>query len=254
MKANKDKIIVLMYHDVYAINPSESGIDSPDCSTYKIQKDIFESHLRAIKHLIDSKIIPRNNIHFTFDDGGVSFYTIIMPLLEKYGFIGKFFIASSFIDSKGFLSKEMIVEMSQRGHIIGAHSHSHRQRMHTLPLEEIITDWQLSLNILNKIISGNIKSASLPNGYKSTNIVNSIIQNGITEIYTSNPTDTPQKHDNYIEFGRYAIRNGMTDKDIIELITNSALRRRLYLKFKVLSLVKKIFGSYYLKLREKLLK
>ena len=45
----------------------------------------------------------------------------------------------------------------------------------------------------------------------------------------------------------------MTSDDVVALIKNNGLRRKMRLKFKLLGIVKTVLGDTYLKLREKVL-
>ena len=246
-------LITLMYHDVYIDNPNESGIATADCATYKISNNTFEEHLKAIRKLINEGSVQENQIRITFDDGGDSFFKIIMPLLDKYGFKGYFFIATGFVGQKGFLTERMIKELHANGHIIGAHSHSHQQRMHTLSSEILMEDWKISIKSLSDIIGQPVTNVSLPNGYQSKGIMSAVLNNGAKDIYTSNPLDEIKHTDKYNEYGRYAIRNNMKADDVVALIMNHGLRKKMRLKFKLLGVVKIVLGDTYLKLREKVL-
>lgn len=80
-------------------------------------------------------------VAFTFDDGYEECYTVIAPLLEKYGVNGAFFLNANYIDSDGIyqadfnkrvkieskrpLSWDQVLEMHHRGHVIGAHTLDH---------------------------------------------------------------------------------------------------------------------------------
>lgn len=247
------RLITLMYHDVYIDNPNESGIATSDCATYKISNITFEEHLKAIRNLINERAIQDNQVRISFDDCGDSFFKIIMPLLDKYGFKGYFFIATGFIGQKGFLTESMIKGLHANGHIVGAHSHSHLQRMHTLSDEILMEDWGRCMKYLSEIIGQPVAEVSLPNGYQSKGIMSAVLNNGAKEIYTSNPLDVIKHTDKYNEYGRYAIRNYMTADDVVALIMNHGLRRRMRLKFKLLGIVKYLLGDTYLKLREKVL-
>ena len=74
--------IVLMYHCVYANDSKESGFQSFGANVYKLSSIQFEKQVKAIREAypIDCPVV------FTFDDGGVSFYSVIAPILEKYHF------------------------------------------------------------------------------------------------------------------------------------------------------------------------
>ena len=63
------KPIVLMYHDVYEANTAESGFDTPGARHYKICKDTFIGHIKAITQFCEAEGRSKDDIILTFDDG-----------------------------------------------------------------------------------------------------------------------------------------------------------------------------------------
>ena len=109
------RVCTLMYHDVYQHGKTESGININSAQSYKIRASLFEKHIKAIREYVDAHHIKPSSIRLSFDDGGVSFLTVIAPILEKYGFKGYFFIATGFLNTEGFLNDEQVVEMCHQG-------------------------------------------------------------------------------------------------------------------------------------------
>jgi peptidoglycan/xylan/chitin deacetylase (PgdA/CDA1 family) len=112
-------------------------------------------------HLIINKKFPKKEslIALTFDDGFEECYTIIGPLLEKYNCNAAFFINANFIESiegtqnkitdrinvytKRPMTWNQILDLHNRGHIIGSHTLDH-VNMEELYPEEV--DYQLIEN------------------------------------------------------------------------------------------------------------
>ena len=130
------KQIVLMYHDVYQYNPNESGFAS---DLYKLDVHNFEEQVKALANLRDNKMSSLR-ILLTFDDGGSSFSHLIMSILDKYGFKGYFFISTNYIGQKGFLNHDEIIDLYNKGHYIGSHSH----------LEILLLTGVLTLTLIQK--------------------------------------------------------------------------------------------------------
>ena len=97
VRITKMRKIVLMYHDVYSDSETESGFQFPTSFPYKISAEKFESHVKLAHTYCKQNNLSLDSVEFTFDDGGVSFYTVIAPILEKYGFKGVFFILMTII-------------------------------------------------------------------------------------------------------------------------------------------------------------
>jgi len=159
------KLVFLMYHDVFDSSFSESGFQNVSAIKYKISRHSFEEQIKEIATYCNSRSISSNDVFFTFDDGGKSFFTFIGPILEKFGFRGYFFISTMFIGQPGFLTDQEIVELDRRGHFIGVHSHSHPPNISSLGFDQIKYEWQQSLLILNKILNKNVRYASIPGGF-----------------------------------------------------------------------------------------
>jgi peptidoglycan/xylan/chitin deacetylase (PgdA/CDA1 family) len=64
-------------------------------------------------------------ISFNFDDGFISAYDIAFPMLEKASINFTDYIITSYFNTKGYMSKEQVLDLQARGHEIGAHTRTH---------------------------------------------------------------------------------------------------------------------------------
>lgn len=239
------KRIVLMYHDVYRQTDTASGFNTPSASFYKVSAEKFEEQVRFIHHYCQQNNLPLNHIEFTFDDGGESFYSIIAPILEKYGYKGVFFVSTKYIDSPCFLTKAQINELCLRGHVIASHSHSHPKNMSKLSMDELMDEWGKSIQTLENITQVRIEVASIPSGFSSRNVFKSASQSDIKVLYTSVPTTKSIYRCNITTIGRYAVHSDTTLNDISRLISNSSYRNLILIKYRLLWIVKKCLGGNY---------
>lgn len=240
------KSICLMYHDV----GKESGFQQSTAFKYKLSPEEFEKQISSIKDYLMLKKIPSSHITFTFDDGGVSFYTIIAPILEKYGFKGIFYISTSFIGTEGFLNRDQIKELYERGHIIGNHSHSHPPIMSSLNRKELSQEWRFAQNILKEILGFFPEYASLPGGSYSKTILGELNQIGIKHLDTSIPTTKILNYKGTSVRGRYVITEGTKIKQIFNILSHSTIRKKMYMRYKIMGIMKKILGKKYNKVRK----
>lgn len=240
--------IVLMYHDVYEVSSAESGFDTPGARHYKIDKTTFVEHVKAITQYCEANGLRKENIVFTFDDGGVSFYTIIAPILEEYGWRGVFFISTQYVGIEGFMTSSQIADLHQRGHIIGSHSHHHRV-LTEFSLEEVKMEIGQSVSILSEMLGERISTISIPNGCYSNEILDLVVDEGLTTIYTSKPTTKEQTYKRANLIGRYAISYNTTATDVMHIIKQPSLRARMEMKYNILQLLKRVLGSNYSKLK-----
>lgn len=251
---SEKKICTLMYHDVYDKSIKESGFNFESNYPYKLDKTAFEDQVKTFSAYINKNGIDKDYLRLSFDDGGVSFYTQIMPILEKYGFKGYFFIATSFIGQDGFLTEQMIKEMHNRGHIIGGHSHTHRQRMHTFSYDELKADWKNCIETLDGIIGEHISVVSLPNGFESKKIYEVLQSLGVKDIYTSEPFEKTRFFSDMNVYGRYGIRDSMTVNDVLAITFDKKTKCKIRIKKECLNFLKKVMGNSYITIREKVFK
>ena len=128
---------ILMYHYI-SVPPSSSDRLRVGLS---VPPDLFESQMKLLidngfhtislfdlyEHLAIGKPLPDKPIILTFDDGYVDNYTNAFPILKKYGMTATFFVLTGPPDAgdPGYLTWDMIKEMSDAGLDIQLHSRAH---------------------------------------------------------------------------------------------------------------------------------
>lgn len=237
------KQINLMYHDIYRYADSESGFS--DAYSYKMDVLNFKKQIRLIAHYNTSK--KDLNLKLTFDDGGVCFYSIIAPILEEYHLQGHFMITTDYIGSPGFLSSDQIRELAARGHIIGSHSHSHPDDMTKITECEMKKEWQQSIQILSDILNTRVTEASVPNGRFSSKMLDTLVECGITDIYTSIPSCHSSVYSTANLNGRYVV-NMKNAESLESIFNNSFTRMWLLWRYYILKLAKLLLGRNYHKI------
>lgn len=240
--------IILMYHDVYDTHISESGFQNATAIPYKISAEVFEAHVQHICQLWKNL---SKEVVFSFDDGGISFLKTIAPILEKYGFRGLFFVSTAYIGKPGFLNEDDIRQLEKRGHTIGSHSHSHPERMSSLTAQQLSEEWEMSQTYLSRILSHKVRHASIPNGYASDTVYQSMSSAGYVEIYDSRPVShVRRKAGVYTLYGRYAIKSSFDINEVLAIVSNPLKRFLLATRFQILAVLKKCLGRFYLKIRK----
>lgn len=240
-----------MYHDVCRDSLTESGFQRERDFPYKIKLDVFESHVKAVCDYCNKNQLSKNQIQFTFDDGGKSFYTIIAPLLEQYGFKGIFFISTKYIGSNAFLDEHEIIDLDSRGHIIGSHAHTH-EHLYKLSQGEINEEWKKSSDILCELLHKKIEYASIPNGDISESVLNGLCSNGFKYIYNSEPTTRIKQKGQLLIYGRYVIQSSDDKNKILKLLDSKYYRGQLYVRRLIIRCVKSILGEKYIAIKTKL--
>lgn len=243
--------VVLMYHDVYEHDTNESGFLRERDLPYKISATQFEQQVKAIEEYCCKKGLEKGAVVFTFDDGGGSFYKVIAPILEKYGYKGLFFVSTKYIGTETFLTKDEIVDLYKRGHIIGSHAHTH-EHLYTLTDAQVKEEWERSVEILNDIIGAPIQYASIPNGDMSKRVLEAIYNNGVRYVYTSEPTTKVKKYKDLDVIGRYVVLKDSSTDYVLSIVSSKKKRFVLSCKRAVIKLIKMALGGYYVKLKNRL--
>lgn len=259
------KALVLMYHDVITNgNFDESGFLGVGADRYKYTIKEFELHLKTISNSIKTNPITAFNLleskfktppyMITFDDGGISSFTIIADMLDKLNWKGHFFISTDYINSKGFMNESQIIELHKRGHIIGAHSCSHPKNISLLSDEEMIREWRGSIDKLSSILNKPIEIASIPGGYYSKKVAKTAAECGIKILMTSEPQRKIRQVNDMIIIGRYTMYNYKQPEfaqNVVENKFKPLMKEYLYWNAKKVG--KKILGESFSKVREKIL-
>ena len=82
--------------------------------------------LDALRAAIDRRApLPGRRVVLTFDDGYEDNYTVVFPLLRRYGFIGTFFVVTSTIGTRDHLTAPQLREMAEAGMEIESHGVHH---------------------------------------------------------------------------------------------------------------------------------
>lgn len=251
----KARVATLLYHEV-TNDPSATGLQRKSALPYKHGISEFEENLSEIAKSSTRPSLV-NNIDFnvskkhlllTFDDGGRSAMNIA-DAIEKRGWKGHFFITTSMIGTNTFLSKKEIYELHQRGHIIGSHSHNHPDIFYSLTYDEMINEWQLSIDILTDIIQENVGCASVPGGDMNLNTQLSAQEVGLYFLFTSEPTLVPWKLDNIICLGRVCPKKGTALKKVSDFANHRGFLRELAVR-KIKNQIKKIYYPVRKAIRE----
>jgi len=126
------KFPVLLYHEFYEKKPAKKLyglISTPE----KFEKDIlsiigegytFVSIDRVIDYKNGVKGLPEKCVVLTFDDGYMSNYTYIYPILKKYNIPATIFIIGDMVGAPNHFDWETAKEMNDEG-LVKIHSHGH---------------------------------------------------------------------------------------------------------------------------------
>ncbi len=247
-------IRTLMYHDIAPREQRDAvGFPGPLAGRYKLEPDTFAAHLAAvaatgleIRPLDAGESAPQ--VTLTFDDGGAS-ALLAAEALERRGWRGQFFITTGRIGTPGFLSVNELHELARRGHIIGAHSHTHPTYMGRLTRDELNREWRSSRAVLADILGAPPRTASVPGGYLSREVIGAAAAAGYELLFTSEPTARVQRQP-ILVYGRYTIWDTTPARTAAAYARGERLAcGRLWLEWNAKKLAKSVSPAAYQMLR-----
>lgn len=131
------EVPILMYHYVEDLPPRADSIRRD----LTVHPEDFERQLQYLDragyhtisltdlylHLTEGRPLPERPIVLTFDDGYRDAYTVVFPLLQKYGFSGTFFVLATpaHFENPNHLTWAMMAEMADAGMEIEGHGRDH---------------------------------------------------------------------------------------------------------------------------------
>lgn len=232
------QLVSLLFHDVFVSDPRESGFNSPAAARYKLSVAEFDEQLAGVTEI--------NNVRLTFDDGGVSFYTVVADRLEARELYAYCFVTTDFIGRPGFLTAAQIRELDARGHVIGAHSASHPTRFSALSSEEMLREWIVSRRRLEDVLGHAVTTASVPGGYFSRQVAETAARAGLFLLFNSEPVRLAREIDGCAIAGRFTIRSG-APADLAGRLVQGApwARSKEWAVWNAKGLVKPLLGSSY---------
>lgn len=247
--------VALIYHDVVAPADTESvGFSGRLAARYKLSSDRFIAHLDAIASagvpvglVAEAGTLPLAAL--TFDDGGASALGVA-DALERRGWRGHFFVTTDLIGTPGFVRDEEVVELARRGHVVGSHSHTHPTYMGKLPRRVIDEEWRRSSDVLGELLGDRPRTASVPGGFLSGDVVAGAEAAGFDVLFTSEPRVRPLQHGGLTVLGRYTVWATTPPARAAAYVRGSrAARARLVLEWKVKGAGKRLSPRVYQVLR-----
>lgn len=202
INSNNTNINILLYHQIGDAPESETNLDC-FCSSkeFYLQMDFLKnsdykviSLNEAIDIIFKTKIIDKNYVVLTFDDGCEKFYDITFPVLDKFKFPSTIYPIASFLGKHPIingneysglkiLSKSMLLELSQLGVEIGAHTMNH-VKLTQVDNETAFNEVKKSKDTIEQVIGNKINSFSFPHGDFNKDVIEIVSQTGFNNALT----------------------------------------------------------------------
>ena len=132
IQADEHHFLVLNYHDIAKAGTAKASLNSMDVSVEHFEEHLFwlkknGYKIVSVQNVLDAaagkNAIPDKSVLLTFDDGYLSFYTRVFPILKKYHYPATLAIIGSWIDGidkpdedgKQLLNWDQVREMVKSG-------------------------------------------------------------------------------------------------------------------------------------------
>lgn len=212
-----------MYHEV-TDQPGTTGFQRPAARAYQLTRRAFDLHLDAIATGVTAAALVTavdftragRYLLLTFDDGGKSALAA-SEALSRRGWKGHFFIVTSLIGGRTFLSANEIREIAAAGHLIGSHSHTHPDIFRDLSIEAMREEWRVSRDVLTQLLGVPCIAGSVPGGDISPLALQSAADAGFAYCFTSEPWVRPRRVGDCWILGRFAPKAGTSPAHIRRL-------------------------------------
>jgi peptidoglycan/xylan/chitin deacetylase (PgdA/CDA1 family) len=126
------KAPILMYHYVRTVDRTKDNLGyglSVTPEDFAAQMAwLSENGFQTVKlnDYCTGSVTVAKPIILTFDDGYEDMYTNALPILQKYNFIGTFFIVNNFTGRNNYLTQDQINLMQSAGMELGSHTLDHK--------------------------------------------------------------------------------------------------------------------------------
>jgi peptidoglycan/xylan/chitin deacetylase (PgdA/CDA1 family) len=163
--------MILAYHE---IAPGEQPY------LYSATCEQFESHIRfASEH--------KAAVQITFDDGHASQHRHALPIMDRWGCRGLFFITGSWVDVRPtHMTASQLRDLTAHGHEIQSHGWSHRF-LTTLSDGELADDLSRSKQYLENIVTSAVDAISMPGGRCNNRVLRACAAAGYKRVFVSHP-------------------------------------------------------------------
>lgn len=183
---------ILMYHRIASFY-AESPLLCVSPPGFKKQMDFISRRgykVISLEELVEAiserKVIPRNTVVITFDDGTADIYQNALAVLKQYGFPATIFMVSGYIGKEKFLSLAQLKEMQNYGIDIASHTQTHVYLPDISDEQELWNEIFGSKQELESKTGRDITLFSYPIGGYNTNVIDFVKMAGYKGACTTN--------------------------------------------------------------------
>lgn len=192
-----NSIPILAYHDVLE-NPLEEtdmSIENFEAQMAYLAKHHYQTlSLDEFYDWKNGKDIKGKKVVLTFDDGKESFYTTVMPILEKYQLKATVFVIQSAINVPGYLTEEQVLDLKNKD-FINVESHSYHLHGEDAAKSN---NYEVYYQDMKQNKENGYNYYAYPFGISNENYVSALKDNGYKLAFLFSPSKwTNKKQENY---------------------------------------------------------
>jgi glycosyltransferase involved in cell wall biosynthesis len=188
--------MILAYHEIVPDDASYS---------YSVTCDDFAHHLALVNEQRGT-----TQTQVTLDDGHISQYTHGLPLLERFGVKGVFYVTAGWTGTQPeYMNVSQLREIVSLGHAVQAHGWSHKMMTHCSP-SELYEELHRSKDVLEDRLGVAIRALSIPHGRWNDQVLEACASAGYQEVYISDPRVGPVDRLGVRLVGRLMVTRGMS--------------------------------------------
>lgn len=242
------KVFTLLLHEILFNGIDDSGFQRKGAARYKHDNEVFYKYLEVI-HQANKEVnsdfmnIKNDAIYITFDDGGISNLRAA-EILDEFSYKAIFFITTNYINREYFVSENDIRHLRQRGHYLGAHSHTHPNIFRNLSYRRMLLEWKQSKSILENILDEEVLHCSIPGGDSNDKVYESAVESGFKYIFDSEPVLQIRSYGQAVILGRYCPKKNVHPKRIGRWLNEDGLWR-IQLERSIMNYLKLLLKPIY---------
>ncbi len=232
-----NKLPILSYHGIEANEDQYSWLEPEKVYVFSLQafekqlaklsEDGFKTlSLSELEEWLEGKDLCEKPVMLTFDDGHISHFEHVAPLLKKKNFKAVFFVPVTLIEQAQHVSWSQLKEMVQEGFEIGSHGFRHIP-LSNLTHHELWKELQKSKTALEDKLGIPIKSFSVPRGFYQLRIREFAMELGYRFVFTSR-FDVNFKGQDPWRLNRIALKNNASFGNFCQFIQGDLGYKRIF--------------------------
>ena len=221
------RVIALTFHDV--VDESNESSSKGD-AFYRVTVDELEQLLSQLRRLgyqtISSREfrawqqgvgkLPERSVVLTFDDGYVSHFELVVPLLLRYKFSGIFFVPVELVGRPGYMNWEQLRKLVFLGMEVGSHGMAH-QALTSLSPKQLDNELATSKRILEQRLGLPVRAIAAPGGFWNHAVAEAVKHAGYEAAWVST-VGTNGKETNSLALRRVVVRWPFSADRIVAMV------------------------------------